>query len=111
MNGTDFPTVAAIAGMTLVTVLTRSFFFLSRRPWRLPAWAASGLRYAPVAALAAVVVPEVVMAQGHLIAGWRDARLFAVAAGMAWYYGRGGMFGTILAGMAVYLPLHIGLDW
>jgi len=111
MNGTDFPTVAAIVGMTLVTVLTRSFFFLSRRPWRLPAWAASGLRYAPVAALAAVVVPEVVMAQGHLIAGWRDARLFAVAAGMAWYYGRGGMFGTILAGMAVYLPLHIGLDW
>jgi len=111
MNGTDFPTVAAIVGMTLVTVLTRSFFFLSRRPWRLPAWAASGLRYAPVAALAAVVVPEVVMAQGHLIAGWRDARLFAVAAGMAWYYGRGGMFGTILAGMAGYLPLHIGLDW
>ena len=111
MNGTDVPTVAAIVGMTLVTVLTRSFFFLSRRPWRLPAWAASGLRYAPVAALAAVVVPEVVMAQGHLIAGWRDARLFAVAAGMAWYYGRGGMFGTILAGMAVYLPLHIGLDW
>ena len=111
MNGTDFPTVAAIVGMTLVTVLTRSFFFLSRRPWRLPAWAASGLRYAPVAALAAVVVPEVVMAQGHLIAGWRDARLFAVAAGMAWYYGRGGMFGTILAGMAAYLPLHIGLDW
>ena len=111
MNGTDFPTVAAIVGMTLVTVLTRSFFFLSRRPWRLPAWAASGLRYAPVAALAAVVVPEVVMAQGHLIAAWRDARLFAVAAGMAWYYGRGGMFGTILAGMAVYLPLHIGLDW
>jgi len=111
MNGTDFPTVAAIVGMTLVTVLTRSFFFLSRRPWRLPAWAASGLRYAPVAALAAVVVPEVVMAQGHLIAGWRDARLFAVAAGMAWYYGRGGMFGTTLAGMAVSLPLHIGLDW
>ena len=111
MNGTDFPTVAAIVGMTLVTVLTRSFFFLSRRPWRLAEWAASGLRYAPVAALAAVVVPEVVMAQGHLIAGWRDARLFAVAAGMAWYYGRGGMFGTILAGMAAYLPLHIGLDW
>jgi branched-subunit amino acid transport protein len=111
MNGTDFPTVAAIVGMTLVTVLTRSFFFLSRRPWRLPAWAESGLRYAPVAALAAVVVPEVVMAHGQLIGGWRDARLFAVAAGMAWYYGRGGMFGTILAGMAVYLPLHIGLDW
>ena len=111
MSGTDFPTLLAIVGMTLVTVLTRSFFFISRRPWRLPAWAEAGLRYAPVAALAAVVVPEVVMAQGHLIATWRDARLFAVAAAMAWYFGRGGMFGTILAGMAVYLPLHIGLGW
>ena len=56
MNGTDFPTVAAIVGMTLVTVLTRSFFFLSRRPWRLPAWAESCLRYAPVAAALAMEV-------------------------------------------------------
>ena len=111
MSGTDFPTLVAIVGMTLVSVLTRSFFFLSRRPWRLPSWAQAGLRYAPVAALAAVVVPEIVMTQGHLIATWRDARLFAVVAGMAWYYARGGMLGTIVAGMAVYLPLHVGLGW
>ena len=111
MSGTDFPTLAAIVGMTLVSVVTRSFFFMSRKPWRLPPWAEAGLRYAPVAALAAVVVPEVVMTEGHLIATLRDARLFAVAAGMAWYYARRGMLGTILAGMAVFLPLHIGLGW
>lgn len=111
MNETDAWTVVTILGMTAVTVLTRSFFFLSSKPWRLPAWAASGLQYAPLAALAAVVVPEILMSDGRFIRTWADARLFAAAAGAAWYFWRRDLFGTILAGMAVYLPLHIGLGW
>lgn len=111
MNGTDLWTLAVIAGMTCVTVITRSFFFISSKPWKLPGWAQRGLHYAPIAALAAVVIPEVVMTQGHLISTWRDARLFGLAAGMAWFYWRRGVLGTILAGMAVYLPLHMGLGW
>jgi branched-subunit amino acid transport protein len=81
MNQTDLWTVATILGMTAITVITRSFFFLSDKPWTLPAWAQRGLHYAPIAALAAVIVPEMVMTQGHLIATWKDARLFAVVAG------------------------------
>jgi branched-subunit amino acid transport protein len=111
MSGTDIWTVVTILGMTAITVLTRSFFFLSEKPWTLPAWAQRGLHYAPIAALAAVIVPEMVMTQGHLIASWKDARLFAVVAGVAWFYWRKSVFGTILVGMAVYLPLHIGLGW
>ena len=111
MNETDLATVAVIVGMTLVTVITRSFFFLSRKSWTLPAWVRSGLQYAPIAALAAVVVPEIVMTQGHVIATFRDARLYAVVAGIAWYCWRRGLLGTIVAGMAAYLPLHIGLGW
>ena len=108
-------TLVIIAGLTVVTVLTRSFFFISSKPWTLPPWAERGLQYAPIAALAAVIVPEVVMTQGHLISQWQDARLFAVAAGAAWFYWRRGVgyavLGTILVGMAVYLPLHLGLGW
>lgn len=111
MNGTDLWTVAIIAGMTCVTVITRSFFFISSKPWKLPGWAQRGLHYAPIAALSAVIIPEVVMTQGHLISTWRDARLFGLAAGIAWFYWRKGVLGTILAGMAVYLPLHLGLGW
>jgi branched-subunit amino acid transport protein len=111
MNQTDGWTVVTILGMALVTVVTRSFFFLSGKPWTLPAWAQRGLHYAPIAALAAVIVPEIVMTQGHLINTWQDARLFATAAGVAWFYWRRGLLGTILAGMAVYLPLHLGLGW
>lgn len=111
MNKTDLWTVATIIGMALVTVITRSFFFLSSKPWSLPAWAQRGLHYAPIAALAAVIVPEIVMTQGQLISTWQDARLFATLAGIGWFYWRGGVLGTIVAGMAVYLPLHVGLGW
>jgi branched-subunit amino acid transport protein len=116
MSGdTDRWTVAIIIGLAGVTVLTRSFFFISSKPWTLPDWAQRGLQYAPIAALAAVIVPEMVMTQGQFISTWQDARLFAVVAGVAWFFGRKGggqaVLGTIVAGMAVYLPLHLGLGW
>jgi branched-subunit amino acid transport protein len=108
---TDLWTIVTICGMALLSVITRCFFFLSSKPWPMPAWLQRGLHYAPIAALAAVIVPEMVTTQGQLITTWQDARLFAVAAGVAWYYWKRGMLGTIIAGMAVYLPLHVGLGW
>jgi branched-subunit amino acid transport protein len=73
------------------------------------------LRYAPIAALSAVIIPEIVMKNGALIADWRDARIYAAAVGAAFYVWRRGqgqaVLGTILVGMTVYLPLHIGLGW
>jgi branched-subunit amino acid transport protein len=111
MSSADAWAAITIVGMTAVSVLTRSFFFLSQKPWHLPAWAQSGLQYAPIAALAAVIVPEIVMTEGHLIGTWRDARLFAIVAATGWYVLRRSLLGTIVAGMAIYLPLHIGLGW
>ena len=108
-------TLATIAGLACVTVIARSFFFLSEKDWVLPRWAQRGLQYAPIAALSAVIAPEVVMTQGDLIHTLQDARLFAVAAGIAFFFWRRGagqaVLGTILSGMAVYLPLHLGLGW
>jgi len=111
MNGTDLWTLAVIVGLAAVTVITRSFFFMSDKPWHLPAWAQRGLQYAPIAALSAVVIPEVVMVQGHVITTWLDARLFAAVAGATVYFWRKDVLLTILLGMAVYLPLHLGLGW
>ena len=112
---TDPWTIFTIVLMTGVSVVSRSFFFISSKPWALPHWAQRGLQYAPIAALAAVIVPEVVMTQGILINTLLDARLYAVMAGVAYFFWRKGagqvVLGTILIGMAVYLPLHIGLDW
>ena len=103
--------VLAIAGLALITVLTRGFFLLSDREIPFPDWLREGLRYAPLAALAAVVVPEIVTTQGRLIHSWHDARLFAAAAGAAYFWWRRGILGTILVGMAVFLPLKLGLGW
>ena len=108
---TDAWTLLAILGLAAVTVLTRCFFFILDRPWSLPPWAHRALQYAPVAALAGVVVPEVVMANGQLVATFQDARLFAALTGVAVYYWRRSVLLTLLVGMAVYLPLHLALHW
>ena len=110
-GSTDFWTLAIIVGLACVTVLTRCFFFILDRPWGLPDWAHRALHYAPVAALSAVVIPEIVMTQGHLVATWADARIFGALAGALAYWWRRDVLATIVAGMAVYLPLHLGLGW
>jgi branched-subunit amino acid transport protein len=111
MPATDWWTLAVILGLAGITVLSRCFFFILDRPWSLPAWAHRALHYAPVAALAGVVVPEVVMSQGQLVTTWQDARLFAAAAGAALFFWRRSVLVTLLGGMAIYLPLHLGLGW
>ncbi len=107
----DWETVLAILGMGLITLLTRSFFMLPKNELPLPDWAKQGLRYAPLAALAAVIVPEIVMTQGHLIDTWKDARLYATAVGSAYFFWKRGILGTIVSGTAVMLLLRIGLGW
>jgi branched-subunit amino acid transport protein len=111
LNVTDWSTMLIIAGLACVTVITRSLFFISSKPWTLPHWVQRGLQYAPLAALSAVIVPEIFMAQGQLIGTWQDARWMAALAGAIWFYFRRGVLGTIVTGMAVYLPLHIGWGW
>ena len=104
-------TLGVIMGLAVVTVVSRSFFFMSNSEWQLPHWAQRGLQYAPIAALSAVVVPEIVTVQGVLITTWQDARLFSAVVGTAVFFWRRDVLFTIIAGMAVYLPLHLGLGW
>jgi branched-subunit amino acid transport protein len=103
--------LVVILGMTVVTVVTRGFFLLSSREWPLPVWLLRGLRYAPLAALAAIVAPEVLLADGSLVTTWRDPRLLAVAAATAYFCWRRSILGTIVAGTAVMLALKLGLGW
>jgi len=102
---------AAIAGLALVTLVARTFFMLPERELPMPDWLKRGLKYAPLAALTAVIAPEVLMTQGVLLNTLQDARLPAVLCACAYYFWRRGILGTIVVGMAVYLPLHIGLGW
>ncbi len=103
--------LVAIAGLAAITVVTRAFFMLPEREIPLPDWLRRGLKYAPLAALTAVIAPEIMMSQGALIGTLADARLPAVLCATVYYFWRRGILGTIVVGMAVYLPLHLALGW
>ena len=98
-------------GMAVITLVCRAFFMLPKEELPMPQWLREGLRYAPTVALAAVVAPELVLTQGHLIDTWRDARIFGALAGLAFYVWRPSLFGTIVCGTGVMLALRFGLGW
>ncbi|MEB5966239.1 AzlD domain-containing protein [Comamonas testosteroni] len=110
MTGSFWVIVACI-GLALITLLTRAFFMIPERELPLPNWLKRGLKYAPLAALAAVIAPEIVMSNGLLIGSLADARLPALAASVVYFFYQRSILGTIALGMAIYLPLHIGLGW
>ena len=103
--------LVAILGMTAITVVTRGFFLLSEREWPLPAWVNRGLRYAPLAALAAVIAPEVLLMDGSLVDDWRSPKLFAALACTLYFWWRRDILGTIVVGTATMLALKLGLGW
>jgi branched-subunit amino acid transport protein len=109
--GNDWQTALAIAGLALVTLVSRCFFLFPEREVPLPDWLKRGLKVAPLAALTAVVVPEIVLTQGHLLQTWHDARLPAVVAATLYYLWRPGVLGPLLAGLAAFLPLRLLLGW
>ena len=101
----------AIAGLIVVTLVTRGFFVLPRRELPLPDWLRQGLRHAPVGALVAVVLPEIVMTRGAVVHTLADAKLAGAAAAIAWVLWRRDMLGTIVVGTAVMLICRLGLGW
>lgn len=108
---TTWQGVVAILGLALITIVTRGFFLFPEREVPMPAWLQQGLRYAPLAALVAVIAPEIVMTQGQLITTLRDARLPAVAVAMAYFYWRRDILGTILSGTAALLAIKLLVGW
>ena len=113
MPETDAWTLLTIVGLTVITVVTRGFFFIAEREWRLPYWAQRGLQYAPIAALSAVIAPDILLTGGHIEAPWRDARVWAaLVAGLFYFWRRGDSWAlpaSIGVGMLAFWPLRLGL--
>lgn len=99
----------AIAGMTIVTALTRTAFLMGGERTVLPERVLRGLRYAPAAALVAVVVPDVVATPAGLSFAFDNHALYATLAGTAWFIWRRSMIQTIVVGMLVFTALRLGL--
>lgn len=96
-----------IVGMTLVTAITRAFFLLGGERAVLPERIQRALRYAPAAALVAVVVPDVLETPAGISLALTNHALYGTVAGLAWYLWRRSMIGTIAIGMAVFTALRL----
>jgi branched-subunit amino acid transport protein len=101
----------AIAGLGMITLLTRGLLLIPHREVALAPWLMRALKVAPLAALVAVVVPEIAVTQGQVLPTWHDARLPAAAAATLYYAFRPGVLGPMLAGLALFLPLRIVWGW
>ncbi|MGQ3050847.1 MAG: AzlD domain-containing protein [Roseateles sp.] len=101
----------ALFGLGAITVVTRGFFMIGDRQLPIPDWLRELLKVAPLAALVAVVAPEIFMTQGQVITTWQDARWPAAVVASGYFFWRRDILGTIISGMAVMLPLKLVLGW
>ena len=97
----------AIAGMALITGITRALFLMGGERMILPERVQRALRYAPAAALVAVVVPDLLTTSTGLSIAFSNHALYASLCGLAWFLWRRGMLGTIVVGMIVFTVLRL----
>jgi branched-subunit amino acid transport protein len=93
--------------LTVATVVTRSAFFLFGNAVKLPPKVQHALRYAPAAALAAIVVPDLVLSGGALDAGWTNPKLMAGIGAALFFLATRRMLETIIVGMAIFTIVRL----
>ena len=110
MTDFDVYLLIAIVGMTATTVVTRSAFLLIPQRWQLPPNVQAALRYAPIAAIAAIVAPDIFIAHhaahGFSVQGALNPKLWGAIAGTLVFMRWRSMGATIGVGMAVYWALR-----
>ncbi len=101
-----------IFGLTLVTLFTRSSFFLLPEHFRLPPNVQRALRYAPACALLAIIAPDLLLTptgapDASLDVSPHNFRLIAaLGAGVLFFYTRN-MLLIIVVGMLTYTVLRV----
>ena len=99
-----------IALLTFATVVTRTSFFLLASA-RLPPRVQQALRYAPPAALAAIVIPDLLLNGGSATGSldWTNPRLLAGIGAALFFLATRHLLGTILVGMALFTAFRLFL--
>lgn len=95
--------------LTLATFIARSGFWLVGHHINLPKRVQEALRYAPACALAAIIVPDLLLANGQVEVGLDNPRLLAGLLATAFFLVRKNMLQTIFFGMAVFTYIRLGL--
>ena len=90
-----------LLGMGLVTYLPRLLPAWFLRGRELPAFLVAWLRYVPVAVLAALLLPSLLVADGVLAFRWDNLYLWAAVPAIFTAWKTKNMFATVLVGMLV----------
>ena len=107
MSATDvWITIGLLA---LATVLTRSSFFLLGNAVKIPERVQHALRYAPAAAMAAIVAPDLIYIGSVSNLSWQNPRLLAAAGATLFFLLTRHLLGTIVVGMALYTVFRLTL--
>ena len=96
-----------IAGMAAIAFLTRAIFIVPGTRFRLPPTAERVLRYAPAAALMAIIIPDLVMTRGALTISIANPRLVGGLAAFAIAAGSRNILLTIAGGMLAFTLVRI----
>jgi branched-subunit amino acid transport protein len=97
----------AFAGLAIVTVVTRSSFFMLPATLRLPPSAERALRYAPACALIAIVAPDVLTRDQTVYLSWHNNELLAVGVAALVFGKTRNMLAMMAAGMLAFTLLRL----
>lgn len=106
MDGTLYLVVATV-GLTIVTVATRSSFFMLPARIELPTRIERGLRYAPACALMAIITQNVFAPHGHRFVSWENYQIWALLAAAVVFAWKRNMILMMAVGMAVFTALRL----
>jgi branched-subunit amino acid transport protein len=96
-----------VAGMAVIVFFTRAIFVLPGGRFRLPPTAERVLRYAPAAALMAIVVPDLALTHGVVAISIENSRLLAGLAAFAIAAATRNIMLTIVGGMLALTALRL----
>jgi len=106
---TSFEISALFVGMGLVTLGTRGFFMFWGDRVRMPEIILRSIRYAPLAAIVAILAPEILMPTGATEITqfhWALPQIWAGLAAFVTFTWRRTMLPTLIVGMLVYSALR-----
>jgi branched-subunit amino acid transport protein len=99
--------IAAVVGLTIVTFVTRSLFFVLPPSVRIPPAVERALRFAPACALTAIIAPTMFARNGDVFISWHNHHMWALLAATAFFIWRRNLMWAMVVAMAVFTVLRL----
>jgi branched-subunit amino acid transport protein len=105
----DIEVWLVIALITVATFISRSSMWLVGHHINLPKRVQEALRYAPSCALAAIILPDLLLVNEQVMFHWHNPKLIAGIMAILFFYFKRNMLLTIFFGMLVFTVARIYL--